>query len=52
VNCIELTDQEKKQFCKIAITIARKGHLTINAMAKFCFPKSERKEGKKLVKKL
>ncbi|MFQ6054638.1 MAG: hypothetical protein ACE5KT_04365 [Methanosarcinales archaeon] len=48
---MELTETEKKIFCKIALTIARKGHLTTNAITKFCFPKHKRHEGKELVKK-
>lgn len=46
---MKLSSEEKIVFCKIALTISRKGHLTQDALVRFCLPKHERKYGKKLI---
>ncbi|MFQ6063591.1 MAG: hypothetical protein ACE5KT_10525 [Methanosarcinales archaeon] len=33
---MKLNDYEKEVFCRVALKIAQKGHLTIEAIVKFC----------------
>ena len=46
----ELTDEEKVLFCKAALVIAKKGHLTKEAILNFIFS-HDKKKGKKTIDK-
>ena len=46
----ELTDEEKILFCKVALIIAKKGHLTKEAIPNFIFSQ-EKKKDKKTIEK-
>ena len=48
---MKLTKDEQRIFCKVALKIAQKGHLTKEALVRFSLPKHERKNGKHIVEK-